>query len=183
MCVCVVVLGTASIALHLAPTRLKDMQDKWQYDGDATCAADGMCAVRCPVNINTGEFTKQLRTAVIEGLDAAAGAASASTSSSWGSKLALFAANHFKLISRGAPALLNTVDLFHGLLGPRVLEVVSGSLNKWTNHVVPRWNPYIPKVCVCDVLEAHDGSWLLCPQTSAQAAAKMDVLMFITVLS
>lgn len=70
--------------------------------------------VRCPVNINTGEFTKQLRTAAIEGLDAAAGAASASTNSSWGSKLSLFAANHFKLISRGAPALLNTVDFFHG---------------------------------------------------------------------
>jgi hypothetical protein len=21
------------------------MEDKWQYDGDSTCAADGMCAV------------------------------------------------------------------------------------------------------------------------------------------
>lgn len=102
--------------------------------------------VRCPVNINTGEFTKQLRTAAIEGLDPGAGAASASTSSSWGSSLSLFAANHFKLISRGAPALLNTVDFFHGLLGPRVLEVVSGTLNKWTNHLIPQWNPYIPKV-------------------------------------
>lgn len=102
--------------------------------------------MRCPVNINTGEFTKQLRTAAIEGLDPGAGAASASTSSSWGSSLSLFAANNFKLISRGAPALLNTVDFFHGLLGPRVLEVVSGTLNKWTNHLVPQWNPYIPKV-------------------------------------
>jgi hypothetical protein len=76
------------------------------------CAA--LPQVRCPVNINTGDFTKQLRTAAIEGLDAAAGAASASTSSSWGSKLSLFAANHFTLISRGAPTLLNTVDFFHG---------------------------------------------------------------------
>lgn len=32
------------------------------------------------------------------------------------------------------------------LLGPRFLEVVSGSLNRWTNHLVPQWNPYIPKV-------------------------------------
>ena len=70
--------------------------------------------VRCPVNINTGEFTKQLRTAAVEGLDRDAGAASASTSSSWGSKLALFGANHFRLISRGAPVLLNTVDFIHG---------------------------------------------------------------------
>lgn len=73
-----------------------------------------MMQVRCPVNINTGEFTKQLRTAAVEGLDDAAGATSAETSSSWGSKLSLFAANHFTVISRGAPALLNTVDFFHG---------------------------------------------------------------------
>lgn len=101
--------------------------------------------VRCPVNINTGEFTKQLRTAAIEGLDPTAGAFSGSTSSSWGSKLSLFAANHFTLISRGAPVLLNTLDFIHGLLGPRVLEVVSGTLNRWTSNLVPQWNVYIPK--------------------------------------
>ncbi|WIA33444.1 hypothetical protein OEZ86_006576 [Tetradesmus obliquus] len=125
--------------------RLSQMEDTWQYDGDSTCAADGMCAVRCPVNINTGEFTKQLRTAAVDGQDAAAGAASASTSSAWGSRLAMMAANNFRLINGGVPLLLNTVDFFHGLLGPRLLEVVSGTLNKWTNHIVPVWNPYIPK--------------------------------------
>lgn len=71
------------------------------------------------MNINTGEFTKQLRTAAVEGLDPAAGATSAETSSSWGSRLSLFAANHFTLISRGAPALLNTVDFFHGWVQTR----------------------------------------------------------------
>lgn len=101
--------------------------------------------MRCPVNINTGEFTKQLRTAAIEGVDPTAGASSGSTSSSWGSKLSLFAANHFTLISRGAPVLLNTVDFIHGLLGPRVLEMVSGTLNRGTSNVVPQWNVYIPK--------------------------------------
>lgn len=25
--------------------RLSKMEDVWQYDGDSTCAADGMCAV------------------------------------------------------------------------------------------------------------------------------------------
>jgi ethanolamine utilization microcompartment shell protein EutL len=70
--------------------------------------------VRCPVNINTGEFTKQLRTAAVDGLDAAAGAASASTSSAWGGRLAMFGANHFRAINDGVPLLLNTVDFFHG---------------------------------------------------------------------
>jgi hypothetical protein len=34
------------LCLLLCLHRLKDMQAKWQYDGDSTCAADGMCAVR-----------------------------------------------------------------------------------------------------------------------------------------
>ncbi|KAF6261185.1 glycolate dehydrogenase [Scenedesmus sp. NREL 46B-D3] len=125
--------------------RLSQMEDAWQYDGDSTCAADGMCAVRCPVNINTGEFTKQLRTAAVDGLDAGAGAASGSTSSAWGGRLAMMGANHFRLINGGVPLLLNTVDFFHGLLGPKLLEVVSSKLNKWTRNLVPVWNPYIPK--------------------------------------
>eukprot|EP00879_Flechtneria_rotunda_P006313 GHRR01006635.1.p1 GENE.GHRR01006635.1~~GHRR01006635.1.p1 ORF type:complete len:789 (+),score=273.08 GHRR01006635.1:1646-4012(+) len=125
--------------------RLSIMEETWQYDGDSTCAADGMCATRCPVNINTGEFTKQLRTLAVDGQDPAAGAASAASSSSWGSKLAMFGANHFKAINNGVPFLLNTVDVFHGILGPRPLEVVSSTLNKWTNRIVPVWNPYIPK--------------------------------------
>ena len=31
------------------------------YDGLDTCAADGLCAVACPVHIDTGELTKRLR--------------------------------------------------------------------------------------------------------------------------
>jgi hypothetical protein len=77
--------------------------------------------VRCPVKINTGTFTKQLRTAAIEGGDAGAGAASASTTSGWGSRLAMYGASHFRLISRGAPLLLNTVDAFHGCVSVCVL--------------------------------------------------------------
>lgn len=34
--------------------RLADFQKAFDYDGDATCAADGMCQQKCPVKINTG---------------------------------------------------------------------------------------------------------------------------------
>jgi hypothetical protein len=46
---CLLPVCKDSVCLHvcLALCRLKDMQDKWQYDGDSTCAADGMCAVSC----------------------------------------------------------------------------------------------------------------------------------------
>jgi D-lactate dehydrogenase len=37
------------------------LMDAYTYDGLDTCAADGLCALACPVGINTGELTKHLR--------------------------------------------------------------------------------------------------------------------------
>jgi hypothetical protein len=34
--------------------RLATFEGSYTYDGDATCAADGMCQEKCPVKINTG---------------------------------------------------------------------------------------------------------------------------------
>lgn len=41
--------------------RLKDFERIFEYDGNATCAADGMCQEKCPVKINTGELIKAIR--------------------------------------------------------------------------------------------------------------------------
>lgn len=35
--------------------RLKSFSSSYEYDGNATCAADGMCQEKCPVKINTGK--------------------------------------------------------------------------------------------------------------------------------
>mgnify|MGYP001618816721 CR=1 FL=1 len=40
---------------------LKDLQADYDYDGMQTCAVDGMCAVACPVDINTGDLVRRLR--------------------------------------------------------------------------------------------------------------------------
>ena len=37
------------------------LDEDYDYDGLATCAADGMCATACPVLINTGDLVKRLR--------------------------------------------------------------------------------------------------------------------------
>ena len=37
------------------------MRAAYSYQGDATCAADGMCQEKCPVKINTGELIKSIR--------------------------------------------------------------------------------------------------------------------------
>jgi len=53
---------------HLQATGASDSQEfaslmeAYTYDGLDTCAVDGLCALACPVGINTGELTRQLRT-------------------------------------------------------------------------------------------------------------------------
>lgn len=37
------------------------LKEQFQFSGMDTCAVDGMCAIDCPVSINTGELIKRLR--------------------------------------------------------------------------------------------------------------------------
>ena len=39
----------------------KELNSRFDYDALQTCAADSMCAVACPVHIDTGELVKRLR--------------------------------------------------------------------------------------------------------------------------
>lgn len=41
--------------------RLTDFTSLFNYYGEATCAADGMCQEKCPVKINTGDMIKEIR--------------------------------------------------------------------------------------------------------------------------
>ncbi|MCI2957182.1 FAD-binding oxidoreductase [Agromyces atrinae] len=38
-----------------------ELRDDYDYDGVQTCAVDGMCAIACPVDINTGDLVRRLR--------------------------------------------------------------------------------------------------------------------------
>lgn len=44
--------------------RLREFESSWAYQGEQTCAADGMCQEKCPVKINTGELVKSVRCAL-----------------------------------------------------------------------------------------------------------------------
>ena len=111
--------------------RLDEFLDMFTYEGNSTCAADGMCQVKCPVGINTGELIKSIRERELQ---------TATTAT----KGANFAAKNFGALSSAVPGFLNFVSLSHSLLGGGVLKAVSGALNSATNNLVPVWNPHMP---------------------------------------
>ena len=41
--------------------KYKLLLDQYEYDGNDTCAVDGLCAIACPVDIDTGDLTRRLR--------------------------------------------------------------------------------------------------------------------------
>ncbi|MGW8484013.1 FAD-binding and (Fe-S)-binding domain-containing protein [Microbacterium sp. NPDC055903] len=51
-----------ALAEQSGDTRLlKELRADYDYEGVQTCAVDGMCAVACPVDINTGDLVRRLR--------------------------------------------------------------------------------------------------------------------------
>ena len=111
--------------------RLDEFLDIFTYEGDATCAADGMCQVKCPVGINTGELIKSLRERELKKQTTATRGANA-------------LANNFSAFAGAVPPFLNAVSLAHSLLGGGALRAVSGALNSATGNLVPVWNEHMP---------------------------------------
>ena len=51
--------------------KLNELLADYEYSGLETCAVDGLCATDCPVDINTGDLVKRLRSCLLYTSDAA----------------------------------------------------------------------------------------------------------------
>jgi D-lactate dehydrogenase len=121
----IVSLSKSGHAPHLVASLVKS----FSYSGDETCAVDGLCALSCPVNIDTGKLIKNLRAEKV---------ASHQGSSIW-------IANHFSLITSAARIGLSIVGFFHDVLGTNVMQAISGRLRKISGDRIPQWNHFIPE--------------------------------------
>lgn len=61
-------------------------------------------------------------------------------------------ANNFSGTAWAFNKLLNVVNAAHAVLGATPLKAISGALNRLSGHMVPEWNPYMPKVSSCSML-------------------------------
>ncbi len=111
------------------PHRLAELQRSYQYAGDQTCATDGLCALSCPVNIDTGKLIKILRQ---------------EQSSLFKRKVAGLIAKHMGFTTAAMRGMLMVLNGVRKILGTKFLVLVTEGANKISGHRIPRWSPFMP---------------------------------------
>jgi D-lactate dehydrogenase len=92
---------------------LARLQDEYEYDGIETCAADGSCAIPCPVQINTAALEKTFRRA---------------ESTPGRERAALNIARRWAAAERLARAAIGASDLVQRTIGVRALTGLTAAI-------------------------------------------------------
>jgi D-lactate dehydrogenase len=112
------------------PQRLANIRKDVTYQLDETCATDGLCALACPVHIDTGKFVKEWRASELDSSDR---------------KVAVYIGSHMAgttAILRGG---LKIVTFFHAILGTTIMTALSNASHFITFGKLPKWIPEMPK--------------------------------------
>ena len=109
--------------------RLQLLQKQYRYPGNATCAGDGLCSMSCPMGINTGDLTHDLRQEELP-------------KGSLGYNVGNYTANHFAGIKNGLRPVLTLANTAHTVLGTSAMSAIGRGLHKVG---IPLWTPAMPK--------------------------------------
>ncbi len=110
------------------PERLKRLEKQYKYYGEATCAADGLCATSCPMGINVGELTHDLR-------------AQENHPGSLAHGLGSYVSRHFATTKSGLKSLLYVASTAHSVLGDSGMTAVGKAMHAMG---APMWTPSMP---------------------------------------
>jgi D-lactate dehydrogenase len=111
------------------PALRERLEADYVYLGEQTCAADGLCATACPVDIDTGAHTKWLRAQAHED----------------GSSAADLAADRFAAVTAAARAGLRAAGAARTVLGTATLSGLSRGLSRLSGGRMPVWNEALPR--------------------------------------
>ena len=108
-------------------SRLKEL---YSYQGLETCAADGMCATSCPVDIDTGKLVKKLREI---------------NTSPTANSIATVIAQGMGPSITGMRYGMNIADALHNILGEKTMSAMTGALRRMSGGLIPQWTKYVPR--------------------------------------
>jgi len=112
------------------PGRLEQLREQYKWYGDQTCATDGLCALTCPVEIDTGKLIKVLRH------DQVTPAAR---------RIAVQVAKRMDSVTAFTRLGLNSLNRMHSLLGTRWMTALTAGLRSLSGDRLPLWTPAMPK--------------------------------------
>jgi len=112
------------------PERLADIRKDVTYQLDETCATDGLCALACPVHIDTGKFVKTWRANELD---------------SGNKKTAAYIGSHMAETTSILRTGLKIVSFFHSIFGTTIMTALSNVSHFITFGKVPKWIPEMPK--------------------------------------
>ena len=110
--------------------RLRQLREQYQWYGDQTCATDGLCALTCPVEIDTGKLIKVLRHEQLSPANL---------------KTARLIANRMDTVTAGTRFGLNLLHWIHYLLGNRWMTALTRRLRSLSGNRLPAWTPAMPR--------------------------------------
>ncbi len=127
------IVGRREISRQMAAAgdsqKFKELVKAYRYPGKDTCAADSMCATRCPVGIDTGKMVKSLRQ---------------EANGKLGNTVADWVAGNFSVVAKTISSTLNVVDSVHKMTGTPFMETASTLARKVTLNTLPQWNREMP---------------------------------------
>jgi D-lactate dehydrogenase len=105
--------------------------EQYEYDGIETCAADGSCALACPVGIDTGKLIKDFRDRQHDDGE---------------QRAALRAAKRWASIERAARGALRVGGGLSRIVGAEPVRAVTAAQRRWISaELVPEWGPAMPR--------------------------------------
>lgn len=105
----------------------KALKQSYQFYGIDSCAATGLCAHKCPVGIDTGEFIHTLR--------------EKNNQSNWVQK---FTAQHFDKIVWNANKAVKIIAKTSRMIGPKRTKLIFNWLNTLSFNNIPLWQSSWP---------------------------------------
>ena len=109
------------------PQLLAKLQKQYSYPGEQTCAGDGLCSMSCPMGINVGDLTHEIRR---------------QNHGKTAERVGEMVADNFHGVKTALRGVLHIADFGHTVLGGKVMGAVAKGL-----HTVglPLWTASMPK--------------------------------------
>ena len=109
------------------PKLLETLKKQYVYSGEQTCAGDGLCSMSCPMGINVGDLTHEVRR---QNMGRTANC------------IGEFVADNFHGVKTALRGVLTIADTAHSVIGSKAM----GTLAKGLHAVgLPLWTPSMPK--------------------------------------